>query len=352
MSNTDLDKVDSQGVLGTVEGFAEQIEKAWTLGLEATGLPDGVGVESIVVLGMGGSGVSGDVAATVLEPRLLIPFRTIKSYGPLPEWIGRNTLVFAVSYSGNTEETLAALEEAHARGARVVAISSGGALGEKAKEYGIAHVVVPAGQQPRASLGYLAMPIFGVLLKMGLAAHLKDDVDESIDVLRALAARCDRSVEAPSNPARDLAAKIAGRIAVIYGGYGVGATAAQRFKCDLNEYGKVPAFWNFFPELNHNEIVGWTSVAPGDPAGFVLILLRDAGEHERIALRFEVTRSLVEKSFTEVVEVASEGRSPMARLLSLIYVTQLASIYVALDRGVDPGPVEVIEQLKAELAQR
>ncbi len=352
MSAPDFDKIDSQGVLGTVERFAEQIENAWTLGLEATGLPDGIGVDSIVVLGMGGSGVSGDVAATILEPRLLLPFKTIKSYGPLPEWIGRNTLVFAISYSGNTEETLTALEEAHGRGARVVAISSGGALAEKAKEYGIAHVAVPSGQQPRASLGYLTMPILGVLVQMGLAAHIQDDVKESADVLRELAKTCDRTVEAPLNPARDLAAKIAGRIAVVYGGYGIGATAAQRFKCDLNEYGKVPAFWNYFPELNHNEIVGWSSVAPGDPAEFMLVFLRDTGEHERIALRFEVTRSLVEKSFAEVIEVPSVGRSPMARLLSLIYVTQLASIYVALDRGVDPGPVEVIEALKAELAKR
>ncbi|MDQ4025946.1 MAG: bifunctional phosphoglucose/phosphomannose isomerase, partial [Actinomycetota bacterium] len=124
------------------------------------------------------------------------------------------------------------------------------------------------------------------------------------------------------------------------------------FKCDLNEYGKAPAFWNQLPELDHNEIVGWNQLSELTRSKFVLVLLRDAGEHERIAIRFEVTRRLVEDSFADVVEVHSEGSSLLARLLSLIFVTQLAAIYVGLAYGIDPGPVEVIQRLKAELAAR
>ncbi|HVF54351.1 MAG TPA: bifunctional phosphoglucose/phosphomannose isomerase [Actinomycetota bacterium] len=347
-----IKEVDSQDVLGAVERFADQIREGWRIGAATTGLPDGTGVDSIVVLGMGGSGVSGDVAAAVLEPRLLVPFRVVKSYGPLPEWVGRNTLVFAVSYSGNTEETLEALEVAHSRGARIVTVSSGGALADKAREYGLAHVAVPPGQQPRASLGYLTLPILAVLEAVGIAAGLEEEVDEAVAVLSAAAEDCVRTNEGSSNPAKELAQRLVGKVPVVYGGSGLGATAAQRFKCDINEYGKALAFWNYFPELNHNEIVGWTDVTPDAPAQFVLVKLRDPDEHPRIALRFDVTEELIGASFSDIVEVRAEGRSPLARLLYLIYVTQLAAIYIALAKGVDPGPVEVIENLKAELAQR
>ena len=348
----ELARLDSEDVLGAVERFADQCREGWEIGRSASGLPDADGVDSIVVLGMGGSGVSGDVIQSVVEPRLPVPFRVIKSYGPLPEWVGRNTLVFAVSYSGSTEETVAALEEAHERGCRAVAISSGGPLADMARRYGLAYVQIPPGLQPRASLGYLTLPILGVLIQVGLVPDLQDDLDEAVTVLGDLAERCHRKRSRVENPAKDLAARIVGRIPVVYGGYGLAATAAYRFKCDLNEYGKTPAFWNVIPELDHNEIIGWNQLSEVTRSNTVLILLRTPDEHERIGHRFEITRSLIEEHFAEVVEVPAEGRSPLAQLLSLVLVTQLASIYVGLAYGVDPGPVEVIQKLKAELSYR
>jgi glucose/mannose-6-phosphate isomerase len=349
----DIDKVDlsldSEDVLGAVERFAEQCRDAWEIGRSATNLPDGEGIESIVVLGMGGSGVSGDVLAAVVEPRLPMPIRTIKSYGPIPEWLGRNTLVFAVSYSGSTEETLAALDRVLERGARVVTVSSGGPLAAVAASKGLAHVGIPTGLQPRASLGYLTLPLLAVLDQMGLVPDLQADVDESIKVLSEMAPRCHRERSVTENPAKDLAARIMDRVPVIYGGHGLGATAAYRFKCDLNEYGKTPAFWNEIPELDHNEIVGYNQLAELTRERFVLICLREPGEHERVKLRFDITRTLIEQGLAEIVEVNAEGESALARLLSLIFVTQLASIYVGLAYGVDPGPVDVIMKLKAEL---
>ncbi|HEV3471986.1 MAG TPA: bifunctional phosphoglucose/phosphomannose isomerase [Actinomycetota bacterium] len=344
-----LRRLDSEDVLGAVERFAEQCREAWEIGRSATGLPSGDGVENILVLGMGGSGVAGDVTQAVIEPRLPLSFRTIKSYGPIPEWVGRNTLAFAVSYSGSTEETIAALDEVIARGARVVTISSGGPLAETAASHGLAHVAIPSGLQPRASLGYLTMPILAVLVRIGLVPDLDADVDESVKVLSEIAARCGRDRPAPDNPAKDLAGRIVNRIPVIAGGYGVGATAAYRFKCDLNEYGKTPAFWHYLPELDHNEIVGWNRLKDLTHERFVAILLRDEGDGERIDLRFDLTRRLTEGHFADVVEIRSEGTSPLARILSLVLITQLAAIYVGLAYGVDPGPVEVIQKLKAEL---
>lgn len=351
----DLNRVaelDSEDVLGAVERFADQCREAWEIGRGATGLPDAAGVDSIVVLGMGGSGVSGDVIRSVVEPRLPVPFTVIKSYGPLPEWVGRNTLVFAVSYSGSTEETVAALEEAHQRGCRAVTVSSGGPLAEKATAYGLAHVRIPTGLQPRASLGYLTLPILAVLVEVGLVPEMQDDIDEAVQVLADIGSRCHRKRSGEENPAKDLAARIMGRVPVVYGGHGLGATAAYRFKCDLNEYGKTPAFWGEIPELDHNEIVGWNQLADVTSSKFVLILLRDQADHERIKLRFELTRELIEGNLAEVIELPAEGTSALARILSLILITQLAAIYVGLGYGIDPGPVEVIMKLKGQLAQR
>lgn len=344
--------IDSEGVLGAVEALATQCREAWNIGSAVESLPVNDGIESIIVLGMGGSGVSGDVVQAVAEPRLLQPFRVIKGYGPLPDWVGRNTLAFAVSYSGSTEETVAALEDAHNKGARIVTISSGGPLAQKAVEYGLAHVAIPSGLQPRASLGYLAIPLLAVLEKMGLVSGIEVDVEETVEVLGDLAVRCDRSVPSATNPAKKLAGKLQDKVGVVYGGSAVSQTAAMRFKCDLNEYGKVPAFWNSFPELNHNEIVGWTGLTDVTGERFVLVLLRDSDESARVALRFEITQDLIGENLAEVTEVHSEGVSALARLFSLVFVTQLASIYVGLAQEVDPGPVAVIQELKARLADR
>ncbi len=348
----ELARIDSEDVLGAVERFADQCEEAWQIGVDASGLPSAEGVDSVVVLGMGGSGVSGDVVQSVVEPRLPIPFRVIKSYGPLPEWVGRNTLVFAVSYSGSTEETVAAMEEAHAKAARIVAVSSGGPIGELAEQHGITHVRIPTGLQPRASLGYLTLPIFAVLEKMGILVGIGDDVSEAIDVLEALGERCHRDQPTHRNPAKELAHALLHKVAIVYGAYGLTATAAMRFKCDLNEYGKVPAFWNYLPELDHNEIVGWSGLTDLSKQNFLIVHLRDVEEHPRIVHRFEITKHLIEASSAGVYEVTAEGNSPLARILSLVMVTQLAAIYVGLQYGVDPGPVEVIQKLKAELADR
>ena len=348
----DLVALDSQGVLASVEAFAQQCRDAWTIGRAATGLPDARGIDSVVVLGMGGSGVSGDVAAAVVEPRLPVPLRTIKGYGPLPEWVGRNSLVFAVSYSGSTEETLAALADARERGARVVSISSGGPLQEDSARHGSAHIGIPSGLQPRTSLGLLTMPVLATLEKVGLIPALEADVDEAVAVLEELGRRCHRDRPRASNPAKELAARIAGRVPVVYGGQGPTGVAAYRFKCDLNEYGKTPAFWHVLPELDHNEIVGYRELAALTSRHFVAVWLRDANEHPRVALRFDITRRLVAGNLAESVDVWAQGQSPLARVLSLVLVTQLAAIYVGLLYGVDPGPVEVIQSLKQELAQR
>lgn len=345
-----LARHDSLGILATVEGFAEQCTAGWEIGRAARALPEATGVSSVVVLGMGGSGVAGDIAQTLLEPRIGEYFRVLKTYGPLPEWIGRNTLVIAISHSGNTEETLNALGAAIERGARCVTISSGGKLAAIAGESGIAHVEIPGGLQPRSALGYLALSLLGLLTTMGLAPDIGSDVQAAVSDLSTLAQRCHRSRSVEENPAKDLATRLAGTIPVIYGA-GPTATAAMRFKCDINEYAKNPAFWNQLPELDHNELESFNRLVEVSRATLSVVFLRDeANEHARVAARFEITRRLIEDRVKQLIEIPAQGSNALARLLSLVLVTQLAAIYMAFLNDVDPGPVETLERLKKELA--
>lgn len=347
-----IDRLDSERLLDVAERFADQCRRGWELGHVASSVPSGRDVDSVVVLGMGGSGVSGNVVQAVVEPRLPVPFRTIKSYGPLPEWIGRNTLVFGVSYSGSTEETVSAFEEAKARGARLVAISSGGLLKEMAVEHSLGYVDVPRGLRPRAALGYMTLPILAVLGRAGLVPDPEDDVDEAVDAVEGLAERCHRKRPRGENPAKDLAGRLLGHVPVVYGGYPLGAVAAYRFKCDLNEYAKSPAFYNEIPELNHNEIAGWDRLGDLTSTRFVAVLLRDPSDHERVALRFEVTAELLRGRVADVLEVRGEGVSALARILTLISLSQFAAIYLGFAYGVDPAPIEPIDHLKDTLAER
>jgi glucose/mannose-6-phosphate isomerase len=216
-------------------------------------------------------------------------------------------------------------------------------------EHGLGHVSIPGGLQPRSALGYLALPLLGVLDRMELVPPFGEDVEEGSDVLAALAQRCHRKTPGPDNPAKDLAERLTGKVPVIYGGRGLGATAAYRFKCDLNEYAKVPALWNELPELDHNEIESWQ--ATDLTRDFALVLLRDPDEQAAIARRFEITRDLIGERGAGAIQLQAEGQSTLARLLSLLFITQLAAIYLAIARGVDPGPVKVLERLKARLAQ-
>jgi glucose/mannose-6-phosphate isomerase len=195
------------------------------------------------------------------------------------------------------------------------------------------------------------MPIFAVLQAMGFLVRVDEEVREVVEVLEGLGKLCHRSSSVADNPAKALAKRLDGQLATVYGSAGLMAAAAMRFKCDLNEYAKVPAFWNYLPELDHNEIEGWGGDTEVARRHLVPVFLRDPEEHERVGLRFKITKRLIEPHVADVVELWPEGRSDLARLMSTIFVTQLASIYVGLARGVDPGPVEILDRLKADLAQ-
>ena len=333
--------IDPADALGDVESTPAQWAHSRRLAHQRLDLHD---VDAIVVTGMGGSGISGDVVATLAADRLPVPVLVHKGYG-LPAFVGPRTLVVACSYSGDTEETLSAVAAAESARARLFAVTSGGRLAARCRSLSAPMVVVPPGRQPRHSLWYLALPVL-------VALGLDDGADEAAGVLDDVVIAAGRQVPAADNPAKQLALRLAsGSVAMVWGARGLGSLAAYRLKCQLNENAEMLAFASELPELDHNEVVGFAGQVM--PAGHIgLVILRDPeGELPRMGARFKVSEELVRDGCAWLAEVSARGHSPLARLASLVLLADLTSVYVALELGRDPTPVAAIDRLKRELAQ-
>ncbi len=319
-----IDKSDMKGVLTS---FPKQCREALTL---SKGIKIGRRVSNILVLGLGGSGIGGDILKSIVQT---LPVIVIKDYN-IPDFVNEETLVFAVSYSGNTEETLSAVTQAKNRNAQVIAITSGGQL----SELGDSLIRVPQGLQPRNAIGYLFLPILGVLYNSGLIRIKNTDMNEMIQVLSDVNYFEEKGI--------DIAKKIGDKIPIIYSSIDFEA-CAYRFKCEINENAKRPAYHHVFPELCHNELVGYKGM---ERSRYLVLLLRSSTDHERIRLRMDICKQLFEE-FVEVVEIIAVGQSKFAKMFSIIYLGDWVSYYLALHFRVDPTPVDVIEALKRKLKE-
>lgn len=322
--------VDKSDMLGVLRSFRHQCQEGWELGntvkLARTFF------DAIFVVGMGGSALPGDILKSVVP--LSIPVHVIKDY-TVPSYLSKDSLVFVISYSGNTEETLSALEEVLKKKATVVVITSGGTLEKIATQKKLPLITVPGGLSPRAAWGYQLFPLFRILDTLKLAT-LRRDVNDAFDVLDP------HSVE---DDAQDYAKHLKGKIPLIYTSaklYAVG----YKWKISLNENAKIPAFSNVFPEFNHNEI----NAFGGLKFPFHAFFLEDAEDHPRIKKRMNAVRKIAEKAGVEVTHIVSGGHCLLARALWLISLGDFVSYYVALAYRRDPTPVPVIEDLKGQLA--
>jgi len=348
---TDLDDVrslratDASDMLGVVARLPLDARAGYDAGLAVDPVPIIDGITAVTYAGMGGSAVAGDILRSLFRDRLGVPVEVNR--GPqLPAYCGPSTLLIASSYSGNTAETLAAFEEATARGCRVMALTSGGQLGHRASQLGVPVVGVPGGYMPRAALGHLAFGLLGALEAAGLLPRLAADVDEAVDEMARLITELAPEVPTTANPAKTIAATLGERTAVIWGAEGFAAVAAQRWRTQWNENAKLPAFAAAMPELDHNEVVGWSR---GTGKHFGVVALRHDGEHEEIAARFAASLEIPAEAGAEIVEVQASGRAPLAQLCSLIVLGDLSATYTGLARGVDPSPIEAIDRLKAAI---
>lgn len=339
--------LDSVGMFAATAALPEQVAAAATAARGLAGLPDHEYVEQVVVLGMGGSGIAGDLMVAVAGPFLPVPVVVVKSYD-LPDFVGPGSLVFALSFSGDTEETVEAAGEAAGAGANVVTVTSGGELARLAEEWSAPWVPVPGDiPQPRAALGAMAIPPLVVLEEIGLFPGATRWVELAVEQLR----RRRDSLVVPGNLAEELARAIGRTIPLVHGAQAVGAAAALRWKTQVNENAKSPAFSAVYPELCHNEIVGWGQNGDVTRQIMTLVNLRHDAEHPQVVRRFALVADLLREVVADILEVRAVGEGDLAQLLDLILVGDFVSLHLAAQEGIDPGPVPVLDEIKHRLRQ-
>ena len=347
--------VDSLGVLDALASMPEQLASAHEAAGEAVDeitLPAPDSIDNVVVMGMGGSGIVGDVLQSASSGTLPVPVTVLKQYRT-PAFVGERTLAFAISYSGDTEETVEMASGALDAGARVVGVTCGGALGTLVAERdGILMPCTPGIPMPRVAICAMVAPVLVVLYRMGLLPEAHAAMVKAQQQLRDRRNQCKPEIDAPANPAREIARRIGRTIPVIHGTGALGGVAAMRWKQSINENAKAPAFWHFYPELDHNEICAWGQHGDVTRQIMTLVSLRHGMEHRQLDLRVEITTDMIQETFSQVLRVDAEGEGRLAQLLDLIYLGDWASVYLALDNDVDPGPIDAIAQLKSEMAAR
>ncbi|HEX6145187.1 MAG TPA: bifunctional phosphoglucose/phosphomannose isomerase [Acidimicrobiia bacterium] len=329
-------------MLAMIRTLGDQLR--WARDLE---MPEVASAKEVLVGGMGGSGISGDFGAALAsgsEGRVAVH----KGYAPLPGWVSRvKPVVVAASYSGNTEETLDLVTAAAEAELPIVTITTGGRLAELTSQNGWPTISVPAGLQPRAAIGYLAGAVARLLHALGMLPDQTSALDESAELVDGAA----REGSVTWGMASGLAKGLVGRITIVYGGGPISGTAAQRWKTQINENAKMPAWWSVLPELDHNEIVGWETLPSTTRDLIGIVAVTDASDHARVRDRLDHTSALTEFAVPWLAEVPAHGKSELARLMSLTVCGDLVSWMLAVEAGVDPVPVETIERLKKLLAK-
>lgn len=343
-----IDKIDQENMLKLLFDFPEQCREAGKF-IDQVSIPSGYrDVQNILIAGMGGSAIGGDLVKAVVNDQASVPIVVNRNY-TIPEFVSAQTLFIAVSYSGNTDETLRSFKVAKKVGAKIIAITSNGQLEKFASESGFPCIKVPGGQSPRASLGYLFIPLLGVLSRLGFAPNLnlRSELEESVELLSQMIDSELKPKIEDDNLAKELAKSLYGKIPIIYISENLGAIAT-RWKGQMCENAKNLAYCNVFPEMNHNEIEGWNY-----PTDFLdkccVVMLRDGEEHPMTKARMNITAELIEEYPASIKEVESRGKSRLARIFSLICVGDWTSFYLSILNEVDPTPVPRITVLKKRL---
>ncbi|MBJ7354835.1 MAG: bifunctional phosphoglucose/phosphomannose isomerase [Thermoleophilaceae bacterium] len=336
--------VDAAGLLGDILSIPDHISDAmWRA--ESAMLEPG-SADSLVVCGMGGSAIGADLAAAVIGSAATKPIVTNRSYD-LPSWVGEGDAIVLSSYSGSTEETLSCFEQARGSGAKLYVISSGGLISEIAHAEGIPVIGLPGIFQPRAAVAYGVVSVIEIAIANGIApSSIRKDLEAAAELLRGLAGEWGADSD-ESHPKR-LARQAFGRLPIVYGA-DLTAPIAYRWKCQINENAKRPAWSAELSEANHNEICGWegASESGGNAAWF----LTDADQNERTAERVRITSEIASSHGARSEIIPSIGDTRAERLFSLVLLGDLMSFYLAVLHGVDPSPVPLIENLKDQLGR-
>jgi glucose/mannose-6-phosphate isomerase len=341
-------EIDPDDMLGHIAELSQQCRDAWA-NVQSLELPyDYRQVNKIVVLGMGGSAIGGDLLRALVEPECAVPIAINRDY-TVPAFVNAEALVVASSYSGNTEETLAAFEVAREKGAALVVITTDGKLAQQARELGVPLLTFSYKSQPRAALGYSLVSLVGIVQKLGFIGDKTTDLEEAVGVMEALQEEIGETVPSDRNLAKQLAKRLYGHLPVVYGA-GHLAEVAHRWKTQFNENAKAWSFFEQLPELNHNAVVGY-QFSEELAEGIVVVMLVSSLDHPRNKARFRVTQEILAKRGIAYETIEARGESPLAQMLSAIHFGDYVSYYLALLYEVNPTPVEVIDYLKERLAQ-
>jgi glucose/mannose-6-phosphate isomerase len=344
----ELKKYDRKDMARFLTDFPDQCARAMKV-VSRFSLPSSYRkIDKILVCGMGGSGIGGEILKSFLEKELKAPLIINKNYH-IPAFVNARTLVFCLSYSGNTEETLSAFRAAAKKKAKIVAVTSGGKLEKLARNKKCCLVLVPGGFPPRASLGYLFFSLVAVLERLGLVKSKKDQYRRTLRLLKDLRGELSLSSKIRSNPAKRIALKLYRKLILIYTSPSL-AAVGLRWRGQLAENSKVLASSNIFPELNHNEIVGW-GISSGSGKKYHVIILRDRQDSSLIAGSIEIAAKIIKGKAGGIDCLYTRGEAFLCRLFSLVYLGDWVSYYLAILNGVDPTPVEAIDYLKKESAK-
>jgi len=345
---TAMRRLDAQDMLGRIEEMPGQCRLAWERAA-AFDLPPGYRrAREVVILGMGGSAIGGDLLRTLVADECPLPVLVNRQY-TVPGFVDERTLVIGSSYSGNTEETLTAFQAALDRGAMGLAISTGGKLARMAEAHGLPFYRIEYESVPRAALAHSFVPLLGIFQRLGFIADKGDELVEAVEVMERLQGEIGPQVAMESNPAKRLAQRLHGRLPIVYGAGHLSAVA-RRWKGQFNENSKSWGFFEEMPELDHNAVLGIRWPRELVPQ-LLVVMLTSAGDHPRNRLRFQVTRELLEREGVEVEVISAWGESRLAQMLSSIHFGDFVSFYLAMLNGADPTETEAIERLKERLAQ-
>lgn len=338
---------DPKGMYALTVAFADQCKQALEIA-QASALPNWNALpDNVILTGLGGSAAGGDFVKALFEAYAKVPFSVNRDYH-LPAYAGSGTLVFATSYSGNTEETLSSYADAKKAGCSIIVVTSGGKLAEYAAADGFPVIRIPAGQPPRTALGYLLIPVVYACEKLGLIPN--QDYAALDSVLREVAAKCGVEVPFEQNPTKQLAEALFGGIGILYGLGQYQGLVASRWKSQINENSKNMVFSHTFPELNHNEILGWVAIEKQNCPNWVLVGLQDGTESAKMKRRQEMTFQLIGDKATHF-SVMAPGVSMLERMTGLALIGDFVSLYLAALNDVDPENIDWLNTLKAELAK-
>lgn len=340
-------RLDPKGMFRLTVAFPDQCREALRIA-QSVAIPELEARPKIVLLtGLGGSAAGGDLVKALFEIQGTVPFAVNRDY-TLPNYVGLGDVVFCTSYSGNTEETLSAYQNAKGSGARIIVVTSGGKLADLAQADGNTLIRIPGGQPPRTALGYMFIPVLWSCEKLGLLPP--QDYEAVFALLGQCANSWGQEVKFAQSQPKQLADALHGKVAVLYGLGSYPAIVANRWKGQINENSKNMAFANGYPELNHNEILGWVKADEQGVSEWIGILLEDGRESEKMKTRARVTESLLEGK-ARFLHVSAQGDTPLQKILSLTYFGDFLSLYLAALNGVDPENIDWINVLKTELGK-